>query len=46
VNDYAGAVIFSSHDRFLLDRVATKVVRRSGVAADGSLDTYADLSVL
>jgi ATPase subunit of ABC transporter with duplicated ATPase domains len=26
LNDYAGAVIFSSHDRFLLDRVATKVV--------------------
>ena len=25
LNDYAGAVIFSSHDRFLLDRVATKV---------------------
>jgi len=25
LNDYAGAVMFSSHDRFLLDRVATKV---------------------
>ncbi len=25
LNGYAGAVIFSSHDRFLLDRVATKV---------------------
>jgi ATP-binding cassette subfamily F protein 3 len=25
LNDYAGAVIFSSHDRFLLDRVATRV---------------------
>jgi ATP-binding cassette subfamily F protein 3 len=25
LNDFAGAVIFSSHDRFLLDRVATKV---------------------
>jgi ATP-binding cassette, subfamily F, member 3 len=25
LNDYAGAVVFSSHDRFLLDRVATKV---------------------
>jgi ATP-binding cassette subfamily F protein 3 len=25
LNEYAGAVIFSSHDRFLLDRVATKV---------------------
>jgi ATP-binding cassette subfamily F protein 3 len=25
LNDYSGAVIFSSHDRFLLDRVATKV---------------------
>ncbi len=25
LNNYAGAVMFSSHDRFLLDRVATKV---------------------
>src|SRR5204863_5570004 len=25
LNDYAGVLIFSSHDRFLLDRVATKV---------------------
>jgi ATP-binding cassette, subfamily F, member 3 len=25
LNDYSGAVIFSSHDRFLLDRVASKV---------------------
>ncbi|MCA1648411.1 MAG: hypothetical protein LC797_24115 [Chloroflexi bacterium] len=25
MNEFAGALIFSSHDRFLLDRVATKV---------------------
>jgi len=36
LNDYAGAVIFSSHDRFLLDRVATKVVELE----DGKLRTY------
>jgi ATP-binding cassette subfamily F protein 3 len=30
LNDYAGAVIFSSHDRFLLDRVATKVAELEG----------------
>jgi ATP-binding cassette, subfamily F, member 3 len=36
LNDYAGAVIFSSHDRFLLDRVATKVAE----LADGKLTIY------
>jgi ATP-binding cassette subfamily F protein 3 len=36
LNDYAGAVIFSSHDRFLLDRVATKVAELS----DGKLKMY------
>jgi ATP-binding cassette, subfamily F, member 3 len=36
LNDYAGAVIFSSHDRFLLDRVATKVVELE----DGKLRVY------
>src|SRR5207249_9791677 len=36
LNDYAGAVIFSSHDRFLLDRVATKVAELS----DGKLTIY------
>jgi ATP-binding cassette subfamily F protein 3 len=36
LNDYAGAVIFSSHDRFLLDRVATKVAE----LADGKLTLY------
>ena len=36
LNDYAGAVIFSSHDRFLLDRVATKVVE----LADGKLTIH------
>jgi ATP-binding cassette subfamily F protein 3 len=36
LNDYAGAVIFSSHDRFLLDRVATKVAELE----DGKLKIY------
>ena len=36
LNEYAGAVIFSSHDRFLLDRVATKVAELS----DGKLKIY------
>jgi len=36
LNDYAGAVIFSSHDRFLLDRVATKVAELE----DGKLRIY------
>jgi ATP-binding cassette subfamily F protein 3 len=36
LNDYAGAVIFSSHDRFLLDRVATKVAELQ----DGKLRIY------
>jgi ATP-binding cassette subfamily F protein 3 len=36
LNDYAGAVIFSSHDRFLLDRVATKVAE----LVDGQLTVY------
>jgi ATP-binding cassette subfamily F protein 3 len=36
LNEYAGAVIFSSHDRFLLDRVATKVAE----LADGKLKIY------
>src|SRR5713226_6143140 len=36
LNDYAGAVIFSSHDRFLLDRVATKVAE----LRDGKLRIY------
>ncbi len=36
LNDYAGAVIFSSHDRFLLDRVATKVAELQ----DGKLHIY------
>src|SRR5712692_2761149 len=36
LNDYAGAVIFSSHDRFLLDRVATKVAELQ----DGKLCIY------
>jgi ATP-binding cassette, subfamily F, member 3 len=36
LNDYAGAVVFSSHDRFLLDRVATKVAELE----DGKLRMY------
>jgi ATP-binding cassette subfamily F protein 3 len=36
LNDYAGALIFSSHDRFLLDRVATKVAELEG----GKLKIY------
>ena len=36
LNDYAGAVIFSSHDRFLLDRVATRVAELE----DGKLRIY------
>jgi len=36
LNDYAGAVMFSSHDRFLLDRVATKVAELEG----GQLKMY------
>jgi ATP-binding cassette, subfamily F, member 3 len=36
LNDYAGAVIFSSHDRFLLDRVATRVAELE----DGKLRVY------
>jgi ATP-binding cassette subfamily F protein 3 len=36
LNDYAGAVMFSSHDRFLLDRVATKVAELEG----GRLNIY------
>ena len=38
LNDYAGAVIFSSHDRFLLDRVATKVAELD--ASSGRLKLY------
>ncbi len=36
LNDYPGALIFSSHDRFLLDRVATKVAELE----DGKLKLY------
>ena len=36
LNAYAGAVMFSSHDRFLLDRVATKVAELEG----GKLKMY------
>ncbi len=36
LNDFPGAVIFSSHDRFLLDRVATSVAE----LADGKLTLY------
>jgi ATP-binding cassette, subfamily F, member 3 len=36
ISGYAGAVIFSSHDRFLLDRVATKVAE----LIDGHLKLY------
>ena len=36
LNDYAGAAIFSSHDRFLLDRVATRVAELE----DGKLTIY------
>ena len=36
LNEYAGAVIFSSHDRFLLDRVATTVAELEG----GKLKIY------
>jgi len=36
LNDYAGALIFSSHDRFLLDRVATKVAELE----DGKIRLY------
>jgi ATP-binding cassette subfamily F protein 3 len=36
LNGYAGALIFSSHDRFLLDRVATKVAELE----DGKLRMY------
>jgi ATP-binding cassette subfamily F protein 3 len=36
LNDYSGAVIFSSHDRFLLDRVATRVAELEG----GKLTIY------
>jgi len=36
LSDYAGAVVFSSHDRFLLDRVATKVAE----LVDGKLTVY------
>ena len=33
LNDYAGAVIFSSHDRFLLDRLATRRIIHRNKAA-------------
>jgi ATP-binding cassette, subfamily F, member 3 len=36
LNAFRGAVIFSSHDRFLLDRVATKVAE----LVDGRLEIY------
>jgi ATP-binding cassette subfamily F protein 3 len=36
LNDFGGALIFSSHDRFLLDRVATKVAELE----DGKLRLY------
>ncbi|HEV8233846.1 MAG TPA: energy-dependent translational throttle protein EttA, partial [Gemmatimonadaceae bacterium] len=36
LNGYSGALIFSSHDRFLLDRVATKVAE----LVDGKLKIY------
>jgi ATP-binding cassette subfamily F protein 3 len=36
LDNYPGAVIFASHDRFLLDRVATKVAELK----DGTLELY------
>jgi len=36
LDNYPGAVIFASHDRFLLDRVATKVAELK----DGKLEIY------
>jgi ATP-binding cassette subfamily F protein 3 len=36
LDNYPGAVIFASHDRFLLDRVATKVAELK----DGKLEVY------
>lgn len=36
LNDFPGAIVFSSHDRFLLDRVATKVAELS----EGKLTIY------
>ncbi|MCC7372727.1 MAG: ABC-F family ATP-binding cassette domain-containing protein [Chloroflexi bacterium] len=36
LDNYPGAVIFASHDRFLLDRVATKVA----VLKDGKLEVF------
>jgi ATP-binding cassette subfamily F protein 3 len=36
LNAFPGAVIFASHDRFLLDRVATKVAE----VVDGQLELY------
>jgi ATP-binding cassette subfamily F protein 3 len=36
LDNYPGAVIFASHDRFLLDRVATKVAEMK----DGNLELY------
>jgi ATP-binding cassette subfamily F protein 3 len=36
LDNYPGAVIFASHDRFLLDRVATKVAELK----DGNLEIY------
>ncbi|MCC6177932.1 MAG: ATP-binding cassette domain-containing protein [Chloroflexi bacterium] len=36
LDNYPGAVLFSSHDRFLLDRVATKIVEMK----DGSLELF------
>ena len=36
LDNYPGAVIFASHDRFLLDRVATKIAELK----DGKLELY------
>ncbi len=36
MGNYPGAVIFASHDRFLLDRVATKVAELH----DGTLEVH------
>ena len=36
LDNYPGAVIFASHDRFLLDRVATKIAE----IKDGKMELY------
>ncbi len=42
--DFAGALVLVTHDRFLLDRVATEILALSADVGDGRAERYADLA--